>query len=179
MISHSIAEVLNKQVNREFYSSYFYLSMSAHSDFLGLKGFSEWFLAKYREEMNHAMKIYKYLLDQGAQVQLLPIDQPPSTFESPLAMLEGTLAHEQKVTRSIHELVDQAVSERDHATHIFLQWFVTEQIEEESTVNEVLNRVKLVGGKGDGLFMIDNQLAQKAVSLQQAIGISSTASHNV
>ena len=128
MISNTIAAELNKQVNREFYSSYFYLSMSAYSDFVGLKGFADWFMVKYKEEMLHAMKIYKYILDQSAQVVLLPIEQPPVTFDSPLAMLDGTLSHEQMVTKFINELVDKAIAEKDHATHIFLQWFVTEQI---------------------------------------------------
>ena len=161
MISQTIADVLNRQVGREFYSAYFYLSMSAYSDLLGLKGFANWFMAKYHEELQHAMKIYKYILDQGAQVKLLPIEQPPSNYENPLAMFEATLLHEQKVTRNINELMDLAVSEKDHATHIFLQWFVTEQIEEEATVSEIINKIKLVGGKGDGLFMLDNQVGQK------------------
>jgi len=157
-----MAEELNKQVNREFYSAYFYLSMSAYSEFLGLKGFANWFFNRNQEETQHAMKIYKYILDQSAQINLLPIDQPPSTFDSPLAMFEDTLAHEQSVTQQFNELVNIAVDEKDHATHIFLQWFITEQIEEEATVNEIIHKIKLVGGKGDGLFMIDNQLGQMA-----------------
>lgn len=165
MISQHIAQQLNQQFNNESYSAYFYLSMSAHSDFIGLKGFASWFMAKYHEETTHAMKIYKYILDQGAAVRLLAVAQPPSDFASPLAMLEETLRHEQSVTRRINELVDMAVSEKDHATHIFLQWFVTEQIEEEATVSEVINKVKLIGDRGDGLFMIDNQLGQKAAAL--------------
>ncbi len=162
MISQKTAEELNKQVNREFYSAYFYLSMSAHSDFLGLKGFASWFLMKNQEETQHAMKIYKYILERGAQVNLLPVEQPPSSFDNPLSMFEGTLEHEQRVTQQFNELVDTAVAEKDHATHIFLQWFITEQIEEEATVSEIINKIKLVGGKGDGLFMIDNQLAELA-----------------
>ncbi len=166
MIVQKVAEELNKQVNREFYSAYFYLSLSAYSDFLGLKGFANWFILKNQEETQHAMKIYKYILDQSAQINLLPVNQPPSTFESPLVMFEDTLAHEQSVTRNFNELVDISVAEKDHATHIFLQWFITEQIEEEATVNEIINKIKLVGGKGDGLFMIDKQLGEMA-SIQE------------
>ncbi len=162
MIGKKIAEELNKQVNREFYSAYFYLSMSAYSDFLGLKGFANWFIMKNQEETQHAMKIYKYILDQGAQMKLLPVEQPPSIFDSPLAMFENTLIHEQTVTQQFNELVDLAAAKKDHATHIFLQWFITEQIEEEATVSEIIHKIKLVGGKGDGLFMIDNQLGQLA-----------------
>lgn len=168
MISKKMAEVLNKRLNREFYSAYFYLSMSAYSEFLGLKGFANWFLMKNEEETQHAMKVYKYLLDQGVQINLLPVNQPPSSFDSPLALFEATLEHEQEVTQQINELVDIAVAEKDHATHIFLQWFITEQIEEEATVAEIINKIKLVGGKGDGLFMIDNQLGQIASTQQVA-----------
>jgi ferritin len=161
MITQTIANALNTQVGREFYSAYFYLSMSAHSDSLGFKGFASWFMAKYNEELLHAMKIYQYILNQGAQVKLLPIDQPPATFEGPLAMFEATLAHEQQVTKNISDLIDLAMSERDHATQIFLHWFITEQIEEEATVSEIIAKIKLVGTRGDGLFMIDNQVGQK------------------
>lgn len=161
MITQTIANALNTQVSREFYSAYFYLSMSAHSDTLGLKGFASWFMAKYNEELLHAMKIYQYILNQSAQVKLLPIDQPPSMFDGPLAMYEATLAHEQQVTKNINDLIDLAMSERDHATQIFLHWFITEQIEEEATVSEIIAKIKLVGGRGDGLFMIDNQVGQK------------------
>lgn len=164
MITQTIANALNSQVGREFYSAYFYLSMSAQSDTLGLKGFASWFMAKYNEELLHAMKIYQYILNQSAQVKLLPIDQPPSTFEGPLAMYEATLAHEQQVTKNINDLIDLAMSERDHATQIFLHWFITEQIEEEATVSEIIAKIKLVGARGDGLFMIDNQVGQKVSS---------------
>jgi ferritin len=162
MISKKMAEELNKQVNREFYSAYFYLSMSAHSDFLGFKGCASWFMMKNHEETQHAMKIYKYILDQGAQINLLPVEQPPTTFANVSAMFEETLAHEQGVTKNFNELMDVAVSEKDHATQIFLQWFITEQIEEEATVGEVINKFKMVGDKGDALFMIDNQLGELA-----------------
>ena len=167
MISKKIAEELNKQLGREFFSSHFYLSMSAYSETLGLKGFSHWFMLKYTEENQHAMKFYKYILDQGATVKLTAIKQPESEFESPLSMFEATLAHEKKVTQHINELVDAAVVEKDYATQIFLHWFITEQIEEEATVSEIISKIKLVGGKGDGLFMIDTQLGQTASTHQE------------
>ncbi len=162
MIIQKIAEELNQQVGYEFYSAYLYLAMSAHSEFIGLKGFSHWFMVKYQEETAHAMKMYQYILSQGAAVKLLPIEQPPSAFESPLAMFEATLAHEQSVTKRINELVDLVLSQKDYATYIFLQWFVTEQIEEESVVTDIINKMKLVGNSGNGLFMIDNELDKKA-----------------
>jgi ferritin len=125
-------------------------------------------MAKYDEEMAHAMKLYRYLHDQGARVELDTVDKPPSEYLGVLDMFEKTLAHEQGVTASFNGLVDAALSEKDHATNIFLQWFVTEQIEEEATVNDIIGRVKLVGERGEGLYHIDNELAGVAKQLSQS-----------
>ena len=171
MISGAMAKRLNRQINGEFYSAYFYMSMSAHSESENLKGIAAWFMAKYQEETAHAMKIYRYLHDQGARIELEAVDKPPSEYLGVLDMFGKTLAHEQAGTASFNDLVDAALSEKDHATNIFLHWFVTEQIEEEATVNDIIGRLKLVGEKGEGLFMIDNELAGIAARLsQQAAG---------
>jgi ferritin len=135
--------------------------MSAYSTSIGLKGFANWFMVQYQEEMAHAMKFYDYINAQGEQVKLEAIDQPPTIFESPLDMFEKTLKHEQFVTKRIHDLVDLSIKERDHATNIFLQWFVTEQIEEEGNDNDILAKLKLVGKKGEGLLMLDKELAAR------------------
>jgi ferritin len=156
-----MVEALNKQVNREIYSAYLYLSMSAYSTFKGMKGFANWFMVQYQEEMTHAMKIYDYINDQGGQVKLLAVEQPPTEFGSPLEMFEKTLEHEKFVTKCINDLVDLAIKEKDHASNIFLQWFVTEQIEEEANDNEIISKLKLVGKEGNGLFMIDKELATR------------------
>ena len=161
MISEKMAEALNTQLNREMYSAYLYMSMSAHSTHIGLKGFANWFMVQYQEEMVHAMKFYDYLNSQGGKVKLLDIEAPPTDFDSPLDMFEKTLAHEQKVTRLIHDLVDLAIAEKDHATNIFLQWFVTEQIEEEGNDNDIIAQLKLMGDEGNALFMIDKELATR------------------
>ena len=161
MLSAKMAEALNKQVNKEMYSAYLYMSMSAYSAYIGLKGFANWFMVQYQEEMTHAMKIYDYINDQGGQVKLMAIEQPLTEFESPLDMFEKTLAHEKFITKSINELVDLAIAEKDHATNIFLQWFVTEQIEEEGNDNEIIARLKLVGKDGNGLLMLDKELAMR------------------
>ena len=168
MISNKMAQELNGQINEEFYSAYFYMSMSAHSESENLKGVAAWFMAKYEEEMVHAMKIYRYLHDQGARVELEAVDKPPAEYAGVLDMFEKTLAHEQGVTASFNDLVDAALTEKDHATNIFLHWFVTEQIEEEATVNDIIGRVKLVGERGEGLYMIDNELAGVAKQLAQS-----------
>jgi ferritin len=161
VLSEKMVEALNKQVNREIYSAYLYLSMSAYSTFKGMKGFANWFMVQYQEEMMHALKIYGYINDQGGQVKLMAVEQPPTDFGSPLEMFEKTLEHEKFVTKCINDLVNLAVEEKDHATNIFLQWFVTEQIEEEANDNDIIAKLKLVGKEGNGLFMIDKELAAR------------------
>jgi len=161
MLNDKMVEALNKQLNKEMYSAYLYMSMSAYSTYIGLKGFANWFMVQYQEEMVHAMKIYDYINDQCGQVKLMAIEQPLTEFESPLDMFEKTLEHEKFITRSINELVDLAIAEKDHATNIFLQWFVTEQIEEEGNDNEIISKLKLVGEDGNGLLMLDKELAAR------------------
>ena len=167
MLSEKIVEALNKQINREMYSAYLYMSMSTYSTYIGLKGFANWFMVQYQEEMTHAMKIYTYVNDQGAQVKLMTIDQPLTGFESPMDMFEKTLEHEKFVTKCINDLVDLAAQENDHATTIFLQWFVTEQIEEEANDNEIIAKLKLAGKEGNGLFMIDKELAARVFAPEE------------
>ena len=158
MLSKKMEKTLNEQINKEIYSAYLYMSMSAHSTTSGLTGFANWFMVQYHEEMEHAMKIYDYVNDQGGKVILMAIDQPPSDFKGPMDMFQKTLKHEQFVTKSINGLVDLAIKEKDHATQIFLQWFVTEQIEEEGNDNDIIAKLELAGDKGNGLFMIDKEL---------------------
>ena len=158
MLSKKMESALNMQINKEIYSAYLYLSMSAHSMNIGLSGFSNWFMVQYHEEMEHAMRIYNYINEQGGKVILKSIDEPPSTFKNPKYMFKKTLEHEQFVTKSINDLMDLAINEKEHATQIFLQWFVTEQIEEEANDNEILAKLELAGDKGNGLFMIDKEL---------------------
>lgn len=171
MISTNMARHLNAQINKEMYSAYFYLALSAYAEAANLRGAAAWFMAKHKEETTHGLKMYRYLLDQDARVELGAVAAPPADVGGPLDMFERTLNHEREVTGAINELVDAALSEKDHATNIFLQWFVTEQIEEEATVKEILGRLRLVGDKGEGLFMIDNELA----ALAQQIGKGGTA----
>ena len=161
MLGKKILDELNKQINREMYSAYLYMSMSAYSEYTGLKGFANWFMVQYKEEMEHAMRIYHYINDQGEQVKLMAIEEPPAVFESPLDMFEKTLTHEQFITKSINDLVDVAIEEKDHATNIFLQWFVTEQIEEESNDNDIISQLKLIGDDGNGLLMLDKELGMR------------------
>ena len=133
---------------------------------MSVKGVAAWFFAKHAEELAHAMKMYRYLIDQDAPVRLTEITAPEAVEPKVIEMFEHTLAHEREVTAHINDLVDHALSEKDHATNIFLQWFVTEQIEEEATVNDILGRVRLFGDQGQSLMLIDNELA--AIAKQMA-----------
>lgn len=161
MISKKMIQALNKQINNEIYSAYLYLSMSSFTTFIGLKGAANWFMVQYQEEMLHAMKLYDYVNSQGEHVQLAAIPAPPTEFGTLLSMFEQTLKHEQFITKCINDLMDQAVKEKDHATQIFLQWFVTEQIEEEGNDNDIIARLKLVGDSTQGLMMVDRDLATR------------------
>jgi ferritin len=160
-------KALNEQVNAEFYSAYMYLSMVSYFQEINLPGFASWMKAQAQEEMFHAMKIYDYIAERGGRVLLAPIAGPPTEWESPVAVMEAVLEHEQKVTAMINNLVDLAIAEKDHASNIFLQWFVSEQVEEEDSVGDVLSKVKLMGGTGGGMFMLDRDLGQRVFTPPQ------------
>jgi ferritin len=161
MISEKMQDALNEQVNKEFYSAYLYLAMSAHCNTIGLPGFSNWMRQQYEEEILHVTKMYDYILDQGGRIELKQIDEPPKEFGTPLEIFEETLTHEQFVTGCINELMGMAVDSRDYATQTFLQWYVTEQVEEEANVGDILAPLRMVGEDKSGLMMIDQQLAQR------------------
>lgn len=159
MLGEKIEKALNEQINKELYSSYLYLSMAAYCEHRGLAGFANWFMVQYREENDHAMKIYNYINERGGRVRLEKIDRPDVEFKSPLDLFQKTLEHEKFVTDSINQLVKIAEEENDRATEIFLQWFVTEQVEEEANDNEIIDKLEMVGEKGNGLYIIDRELA--------------------
>ncbi len=161
MLKDKMKDALIKQVNEEFYSSYLYLSMSAYFDSIGLKGFANWMMVQYKEETEHGMKIYNYLLSQGADIELFQINKPPSKWDSPLHAFEETLKHEQHITECINNLVDLAEELKDRATYNFLQWFIDEQVEEEENDREIIDKLKLIGDSKNGLFMLDKDLSQR------------------
>ena len=135
--------------------------MSAYCNTMGLPGFSNWMRQQYEEEAIHVTKMYDYVLSQGGEIELLAIEMPPKEYGTPLEIFEETLAHEQFITGSIHGLMDLVVKEGDYATQTFLQWYVTEQVEEESNVNDIIAPLRMVGEDKGGLMMIDQQLAQR------------------
>jgi len=161
MISKKMASALNEHLNKELYSSYLYLSMQAYCEDAGLKGFANWFNVQVQEEIFHAQKVYKYILDQGEKVILEAIEKPQNKFKSSFDLFEKTLKHEKEVTARINRLIDLAKKEKDHATDGMLQWFVSEQVEEETSVNDIIQQLKLIGKDGSGLFMLDRELGQR------------------
>ncbi len=164
MLSQTIQDALNRQLNAEFASSYLYLSMSAWCESQNLTGMAQWMRMQAQEEWEHGMKIFGFIHDRDGQVVLDAIPAPQSQWDSPLALFQAAYDHECGVTRGINELVDLVLQEKDHATYTFLQWFVSEQVEEESTVKSIVDRLKLVGDEVSALLFLDSQLGQRSSS---------------
>lgn len=158
-LTDKVQSALNAQLNMELTAFYLYLSASAYLESVGLPGFAAWMRHHADEEMVHAMKIYDYVHHRRGRVKLLAIAEPTHTWESVAVTFEAALRHEQKVTAAIYALVDLARQESDHATESFLQWFVDEQVEEEEIVDLALQKLKLIGDFGPGLYMLDRELA--------------------
>ena len=152
-------KAINAQINAEFYSSYLYLAMSAHFESISLAGMANWMRMQAQEELFHGMKMYDFVHERGGKVELDLIAAPPAKWKTALSVFEEVLKHEQKVTSLINKLVDHALDERDHATNIFLQWFVTEQVEEEASASSIVEKLKLIGKDANGLFVLDQELA--------------------
>jgi ferritin len=165
MLSKKMEKAINKQINAELYSSYLYLSMATYFESIGLGGFSNWMRQQAQEELFHGMKMFDFVCERGGRVILTAIDGPQSAWKSPLDAFENVLTHEQKVTGLINDLVNLALDERDHATNIFLQWFVSEQVEEEATAGALVDKLKLIGKDANGLFMLDTELGQRIFTL--------------
>lgn len=161
MIDKKIQEALNAQINAEFYSSYLYLSMSAHFEANDLKGMAKWMIAQAQEEITHGMKMYNFVLERGGNVTLAPIEGPRTHWDSPVEVFENAYQHEQHVTSLINGLVDLAIKRKDHATKNFLDWFVDEQVEEEATASGIVQQLKLIGDNGYGILMLDRELGQR------------------
>ena len=165
MLSKNMEAAINQQINAEMYSSYLYLSMATYFESTSLAGMSNWMRQQAQEEMFHGMKMFDFVCERGGRVTLMAIDEPPSEWSSVLDVFENVLAHEQKVTGLINDLVNLALDERDHATNIFLQWFVSEQVEEEDTAGGLVDKLKLIGNDANGLFMLDTELATRLFTL--------------
>ena len=161
MISPKMLETINEQINAELYSAYLYLSMAAYFENQNLKGMAHWMHRQFGEEQEHAKKLYSYLGERGGRVVLKAIAAPPAEWDSPAAVFEAAYAHEQKVTGLIHQLLEQAQAEKDHASVVLLQWFVTEQVEEEAAASDVADKLKRIKDSVQGLFMMDSVLGRR------------------
>ena len=161
-INKNVEKILNEQINEEFWSAYFYLSMSNYFNANGMPGFANWMKVQFEEETFHAMKMLDYINERGGRVILKPIPEVPLEWDGVVNVFEETLAHEEKVTSLIHECVNVAIAEKDHATVNLLQWFVDEQVEEEAGVTEILDQLRMFEGKGHGLYMMDKEFKARS-----------------
>jgi len=161
MLSATMQDAINHQINRELYSAYLYASMTAYCRSVNLEGFANWVSVQAREELFHAQKFISYINDRRGRVFLEAIEKPPTEWGGPGVLFDAILTHEINVTKAINNLVALAAQEKDTATETFLQWYVTEQVEEEANVDRIIARLKLVEGLPGGIFMIDNELAAR------------------
>jgi len=164
MLSNTMSSALNEQVNAELYSGYMYLAMSSYFESVNLPGFAAWLKVQAGEELGHAIKIYEYIVECGARATMTAIAEPPAQWETPLAAFEAVADHERKVTGMINKLADMAAAEKDHATSVFLQWFITEQVEEEASADAVVQKLKLVKDATGGLYMLDRELGERGAA---------------
>jgi len=161
MLKTSLSNVLNEQVNAEYYSAYLYLAMSAYADRTGFKGFANWFFVQAQEEMAHGTHIYQYLLERGVKPSFADIKVPQTEFKSLEAAFAKTLEHEQHVTELINNIASVAMRENDHATYNFILWFVNEQVEEEASADELLTKIRHIGNNTAMLYNLDTELATR------------------
>ena len=162
MLSKKMQELMNNQIQAEFYSAQLYLAMSVYSESENFKGFAHWLKVQYQEETSHGMKFLEHIVERGGEVELKSIDAPPVKFGSMLKLFEEVLAHEKKVTAMINNLYEAALKEKDYASQIFLQWFISEQVEEEANAAEIVAQLKMIGDKSvGGLFQLDHALGHR------------------
>ncbi len=160
-ISDKMEDALNEQIKNELYSAYLYLSMSAYAKSMNFNGFAHWLKLQAKEELEHAMKIYDYVFERGGRAVLKAIDEPPKEWSSFLELFKKVYEHENKVTNMINNLLKMAREENDYATEVFLHWFVDEQVEEEASANEIVQKLKFAGNQINVLMLIDRALAQR------------------
>lgn len=161
MLNKKLEEALNAQINAEFWSAYLYLSMSSDMSDKGMAGVANWFAIQFKEEQDHAMKFFNYVISRGGKVTLKPIEKVDTEWKSPLAAFEQTLQHEEKVTYLINDLYALAEQEKDYATQSMLKWFIDEQVEEEENAKAIIDTLKLIGDNGYGLYQLDKELATR------------------
>ena len=157
----AVRDAIAEQIKHEFYSAYLYLSMAGSFEVATLSGFAHWMRKQSEEEREHAMKFFDFLLDRGEHVQLQAIDQPPYTFRSPLDTFEQALEHEREITSHIHRLYELSVQEKDYPAQVLLNWFVAEQVEEEKSATEIVERLRMAGENGVALILLDKEMGER------------------
>jgi ferritin len=160
-MEQAVTDAVNEQIKHELSSAYVYLSMSAHFEAENLPGFARWMRVQAQEELGHAMRLFDYVNRRGGRVILQAVEQPPHRFSSPLSIFEQALEHETKVTQLIAQLYETAVAHRDYATQVEIQWFITEQVEEENSAILIVDQLKMAGDNRAALLMLDRQLGAR------------------
>jgi ferritin len=165
MLGQKVQDALNAQLNKEFYSAYLYLGMSAYFDSKDLPGFANFMKVQWQEEMSHAMRIFNYITEVGGKVELNQINKPTESWEDVTAVFEAVYEHECYITQSINDVLSISHEEKDYATINMLQWFIGEQVEEEASMLKILNQLKMIGGQGAGIFMLDRELGARVTTV--------------
>jgi ferritin len=160
-LSEKMTKALNDQIQAELYSWYIYLAMASYFDRLNLTGFAHWMQVQAAEEMEHGMKIFQYLPERNASANLQTLDAPPAEWDSPEAAVQAVLDHEKHMTERIYKLVALADTENDYASRLFLDWYVTEQVEEEASVRSILDKMEMLSKAPNGLYLVDRELARR------------------
>jgi ferritin len=162
MINKTVQDAINEQIKNELYSAYLYLSMAGYFEALNLSGFANWMKVQATEEQEHAMKFFEYVFERGGRVQLKAIEQPPFDWKSPMDAFVQVLEHEQKVTAMIHGLYALALKENDYASQVMLQWFITEQVEEEKNAAAIIEQIKMIEAHETAVLMLDHDLGKRS-----------------
>ncbi len=170
MMNPKVEKLMNEQVNKEFFSAYLYQAIAAYFAEQNLSGFAHWMNAQVQEEVIHAFKLYNHILERGGRVILEAIEKPPSEWKSPLAAFEAALKHERFISESINNIYDAVIAEKDHASRPLLDWFVNEQIEEEDTATDNVEKMKLVADHGHGILMLDKELSARPLPAPILLG---------
>jgi ferritin len=161
MISDTMQKAINEQINKEFFSSYLYLSMAAYFEDKNLSGFATWMKVQAGEEQEHAMKFFEHLVDRGAKVTLAPIAGPQTEWKTSLEVFKQVQEHEAFVTASINALYELALTEKDYPAQVLLQWFINEQVEEEKNAADIVQKLELIDAKGTAVLMLDHELGHR------------------
>lgn len=174
MLSQSLQDALNEQVKNEFYSAHMYLAMSSWFDDKAMPGFAGWMRVQYTEELAHGLKIFDFINDRDGRARVSGIDTPPAEWKSAVDIFENSYAHEQKVTAMINNLYALAVKENDYPTIVLLQWFISEQVEEEKNAKLVVDQLRMAGDSSTALLLLDRELGARKTGAPQAGGAATT-----